>query len=52
MLLCGFLGTVNVAAVGDLSPNTGKASTDCEMPGFHHIDGRGLSLAIAQCMGE
>lgn len=26
--LCGCLGTVNVAVVGELSPNTGRGSTD------------------------
>ncbi len=50
--LCGCLGTVNVVVVGELSPNTGRASTDSEMPGFHHADGRGLQLAIAHCKGE
>lgn len=50
--LCGCLGTANVAVVGELSPNTGRASTDSEMPGFHHTDGRGLQLAIAHCKGE
>lgn len=43
---CGCLGTVNVAVVGELSPNTGRAS-DFKMPGFHHADGRGLQLATA-----
>ena len=37
--------------VGELSPNTGRASTDSEMPGFHHVDGRGLQLAVAGCEG-
>lgn len=46
--LCGCLGTVNVAVVGELSPNTGRASTESEMPGFHHEDGRGLQLAVLQ----
>lgn len=47
--LCGCLGTVNVAVVGELSPNTGRASPDSEMPGFHQAHGRGLQLAIAHC---
>lgn len=49
--LCGCLGTVSFAVVGELSPNTGRASTDSEMPGFHHVDGRGLQLAVAGCEG-
>lgn len=51
-LLCGYLGTGNVVVVGELSPNTGRASTVAEMPGFHHADGRGLQLAIVHCKGE
>lgn len=40
--LCGCLGIVNVAVVGEFSPNTARASTESEMPGFHHAYGRGL----------
>lgn len=35
-LLCGWPGTVNVALVDKLSPNTGRAPTNSEIPGFHH----------------
>lgn len=49
--LRGCLGTANIAVVGEFSPNTGRASSDSEMPGFHHADGRGLRLAIAYCEG-
>lgn len=42
---------MNAAEVGELSPNTGRAPADSEMPGFHHADGKGLQLAVAHCKG-
>ena len=45
-------GYSEFVVVGELSPNTGRASTDSEMPGFHHPDGIGLRLAIVHCKGE